>query len=117
MRAFFKEDPMKIYVVDDEECIRDSFEMHLELLGHQVEKCEEPVFCDLYTGECCSKDTPCADLVLLDYRLPKIDGLELAQRIREQGCCELVTNIVIMTGDVTPIDPLDIYRFVCRLEQ
>jgi len=108
---------MKIYVVDDEECIRDSFEMHLELLGHQVEKCEEPCFCDLYNGKTCNRDVTCADLVFLDYRLPEMNGLELVQRIREQGCQKMVPNIVIMTGDATPIDPRDIERVGCRLEQ
>jgi len=116
--GFFKGEPMKIYIVDDEECIRDSFQMHLEeIKGHQVETFEEPLFCDLYKGERCQCDTPCAELIFLDYRLPEMSGLDLVKRIWEKGCREMVPNIVIMTGDTTVIDHRDIEHFGCRLEQ
>ena len=117
MQAFLKGEPMKICIVDDEECIRESFKIHLELLGHQVVTFEEPCFCNLYNGQSCKRDAPCVDLIFLDYRLPEMNALELAQRIWNQGCREMIPNIVIMTGDATPVDRRDIERLGCRLEQ
>ncbi len=68
-----------ILIVEDEPILAKSMREFLELAGHRAltvgsgEECLEAI----------AKAPP--DLVLLDYRLPGMDGLEALRRLREQG--------------------------------
>ncbi len=44
-------------------------------------------------------DVPCPDLLLMDLNLPKIDGLELIQMIRDHHECKEVPVIVVTSSD------------------
>jgi two-component system nitrogen regulation response regulator NtrX len=68
-----------ILVIDDEEGIRESVRMILE-----YEKYEVHVASDGETGlALVQKNSP--DLVLLDVKMPGIDGLEVLQRLRQRS--------------------------------
>lgn len=71
-------DKKKILVVDDEEHIRDSLGFMLEKMGYAVktEKDAANVF-NLLAHEQ-------FDIVVSDVTMPKINGHELARRVREQ---------------------------------
>ena len=76
-RMGFMESPEKILVVDDEKYTRNYFEILLKEAGYTtvslasgfkaIERCEEDTF----------------DLVLLDIRLPDVDGIEVVKRLKE----------------------------------
>jgi two-component system, cell cycle response regulator DivK len=71
--------PLKILVVDDEPDIRSLVVMILEGAGHTV--IEAP---DGQKGlDLLANDNP--DVVLLDLRMPVLDGWEFMRRVREQG--------------------------------
>lgn len=79
----------KILVIDDEELIRWSLTENLGAEGHEIltaETGEEGV-------ELTAAEMP--DLVLLDHRLPGIDGLEALRRIKEIDKNQLV---IMMTA-------------------
>jgi two-component system nitrogen regulation response regulator NtrX len=67
----------RVLVVDDEQAIRDALRMTLEYEGYRV--------AEAATGpeglERIAKETP--DLVLLDIKMPRMDGLEVLGRIHE----------------------------------
>ncbi len=67
----------KILIIDDEEPIRFALSTILKEQGHEVDSCETG-------GSGLEKliEKP-YNLVLLDYNLPDMDGLKVAQRIRE----------------------------------
>jgi len=77
----------KILIVDDEKLLRESWERALRLEGYSVstasgaeealKKCDEHSF----------------DLVILDFIMPGMDGVELLQRIRKR--LPLVRSIII----------------------
>lgn len=79
----------KILVVDDEELIRWSLTENLGAEGHEVLTAE--------TGEEGLEVTKAEmpDLVVLDYRLPGMDGLEVLKRIKEINANQLV---IMMTA-------------------
>ncbi len=73
-RKFFK-----ILVVDDEEYVRDILYEMLSYMGHDVlvsESSDKAL-------ELLNKD-PTVDIVITDYRMPKMTGLELIKKIREK---------------------------------
>lgn len=69
----------RILVVDDEKEIADLLELYLISDGFQVRKAY-----DAQDGLQIMKDEK-IDLVLLDIMMPKIDGLEMCRRIRENN--------------------------------
>jgi len=65
-----------ILVVEDEDAIADPLVAGLRREGYDVSR--------VATGES-ALDAPPADLVLLDLRLPDIDGLDVCRRLRERS--------------------------------
>jgi len=70
-------DPLRILVIDDEKHIRQSFSYYLEDLGYEVLTAENgKIGLELMAGHR-------LDLVLLDLRMPEVDGLEALQQGRK----------------------------------
>jgi DNA-binding NtrC family response regulator len=69
----------KILVVDDEANVRRTMQVALEVAGYQV-----ATAADGEEGERRLREGPRPDLVIVDERMPGIDGLELIRRIRRQ---------------------------------
>jgi two-component system, LuxR family, response regulator FixJ len=89
-----QEDSRFVHLVDDDEAIRRSAGFMLKTAGYQVKTYESGVE---LLKEASSLDTGC---ILLDIRMPGMDGLEVQQKLQEKG---VALPVVIMTGhgDVT----------------
>ncbi|HEY7506721.1 MAG TPA: response regulator [Nitrososphaera sp.] len=77
-------DDVKVLVAEDEAVILMQYKMALEGRGHQVLGARDGEEClRLYEAEIHnSTEGVCPfDAVLLDYRMPKMDGMEVAKRI------------------------------------
>jgi two-component system, chemotaxis family, response regulator Rcp1 len=53
---------------------------------------------------------PCPDIFLLDLHLPKIDGLDVLRRFRQNSNC-LTTPVVIFSSSISPNDRREVARF------
>ena len=88
-------EPARILVVEDEDAIAQGLLFNLERKGHSVElesngrEALERVRAGRY------------DLILLDVRLPEMDGFEVCQSLRSEGN---FTPIVILTARSQPDD-------------
>ena len=82
MAATVKGEGCRVLVVDDNLDNAESLSMFVRLLGHEVETAHD----GLEAIEVAQRFAP--DLVLLDIGLPKLDGYEVAQRLRANGICE-----------------------------
>jgi len=75
---------VKVLVAEDEPLILMQYKLALEERGHQVVEARDGEEClNLYNAEISiAADRTCPfDAVLLDYRMPKMDGIEVAKRI------------------------------------
>jgi two-component system nitrogen regulation response regulator GlnG len=82
----------QILVVDDEETVRWAVQKALEREGHTVLHAADG------PGGAAAAEAPGVDLVLLDVRLPGMDGLEVLARLR-RNCPEL--PVIMMTAHGT----------------
>ncbi len=86
---------MRILIVDDEEIAAEHARIVLDEAGIKADTC--------YSGQealnmlevCHAKHEP-YNLVLLDWKMPEMDGLEVARRIRERYAKE--TTVIILTS-------------------
>lgn len=84
-------DSLNLVVVDDDEEVRTALRRLLRALGHQVR-----IFASAEEFE----DSPVtADCLIVDLRLPGLNGFELRERLRLRGSS---TPIVFITGDGGP---------------
>jgi two-component system response regulator FixJ len=78
-----------VHLVDDDEAIRRSVGFMLKTSGHQVRTHESGIDLLKVAGQL---EPGC---ILLDIRMPSMDGLEVQQRLREKG---VSLPVIIMTG-------------------
>lgn len=108
---------LRIMIIEDEACIRDSLTWFLEDLGHEVIASSGPFNCDVYQGENCSRKVSCADVLLIDQHLPGMVGLDFIQILKERGCKGITSNMILMSGDTTSIDRKKAERLGCTVVQ
>ena len=78
-----------IFIVDDDEAVRDSLSILLESAGH------ETITFDLALAALDSCRTRRPDCILSDVRMPGMDGIEFQEKLIENG---IDAPVVIMTG-------------------
>ena len=81
--------PRRILVIDDESVICDACCLVLAEKGHSVDHC--------LTGNTglLAIERGKYDLILLDVKLPDVDGMEILKSVREKGSIPVV---IVMTG-------------------
>jgi two-component system chemotaxis response regulator CheY len=84
---------MRILVVDDAEPVREMLRCTLEVLGHEV-------VADAATGKeaLAAYESVRPDLVMLDFVLPDLSGLEVLRRLRER---DPRAQVIVLTGNNT----------------
>jgi FixJ family two-component response regulator len=82
---------MVLAVVDDDGDVRVALGRLLRSLGHAVHL--------FPSAEDFERDTPEVDCIILDVRLPGLNGFEFHDRMRTNGCS---TPVVFITGDTDP---------------
>ena len=78
-----------IYIVDDDEAVRDSLSLLLESAGHLVEAFEAAADA---LASCRTKVPAC---VITDVRMPEMDGLEFQEKL---SGARIDVPVIVMTG-------------------
>ena len=84
----------KIVVVDDDDLIRSTIHTVLEHAGHAVSQYSSGV--DLLKDLAGLDDCAC---ILLDVRMPKMDGIEVLRRLRQDDRTRLLPVVVLTSSD------------------
>ena len=102
---------------EDDSLILDVVRLFFEARGYEVVACSRPVICPVYDcRDGCAGLSPCGDLMLTDYRMPEMTGLELLQTQARMGCRMDVKNKAVMSGFMddaarAAFDAMGCYRF------
>ncbi len=108
---------LRIIIIDDEECIRDSLAFHLSDLGHEVLTYDKSRFCPAFNHHQCEVKGACADIVLVDHNMPEVTGLEHLKHLTRHGCQILPRNRILMTGDASPDLEKAVVKMGCKIIQ
>lgn len=108
---------LRIFVIDDEESIRDSFKWHLEEQGHEVMTAEVPALCAVFQGHDCEKDYPCGHALFIDYFFSETNAFDFIEKMEERGCRGMMRNKFVMSGDTTAINTDKALRLGCQVIQ
>ena len=88
MQQEMKQEPT-VYIIDDDEAVRDSLKMLMRSVGQSVETFSSPAeFLEVY-------DENSPGCIVLDIRMPGMSGLELQSNLNDMHC---ILPIIFITG-------------------
>lgn len=89
-------------IYDDEIILLNLFMRWMVHRGYEVLTFNKPVVCPLYemNAEKCTQEYQCADVVITDFKMPRMTGLELLQSQHQRGCKLDVKQKAIISGDI-----------------
>lgn len=100
----------RVLVVDDEDGIRQLLSEYLSRQGYEVEFATDGV-------DCLAKvDSFAPDIILLDLKMPKMDGVQVIRRLRELGI-EVPVLVLSALADIGPYvetNELSLGEFVAK---
>ena len=86
-------------IFDDEAVVLLVLRDFFETRGYEVLAFPGPVECPVYAeGASCSNTAPCGDIMLVDYQMPRMNGIELLQSQARRGCKLTAKNKALLTG-------------------
>jgi CheY-like chemotaxis protein len=91
-------------VCDDNVVILNVFKNILERMGYEVLTADTPVTCAFYREhvDSCPQHNRCTDILITDYAMPGMTGMELLE-LQHRGGCKLTSkNKALMTASDDP---------------
>ena len=82
---------------DDDTVLLEVLDYYFSAKDFEVQTFSEPILCPLAqnSGVCLN---PCADIIITDFQMPRINGVELLHYQTERRCPINVRNKAIMSG-------------------
>lgn len=88
-------------IFDDSDSVRSFFQDYFKFLNYEVLAFREPRVCPIYTNHSgsCSRQHACADILITDYRMGRMNGAELLRMQLARGCKLHPANKALISGD------------------
>jgi len=91
-------------VCDDEQSILAVFRTVLEKMGYEVLTATTPMTCAYYReyADSCPQHNRCSDILITDYDMPGMTGLEMLETQHQRGCKLTSKNKALITAREDP---------------
>ncbi len=92
---------LRAIIIDDEAFIRSMLKDFFLLRGYEVLSYSDAAMaCPLFDrdGDGCSNERPCSDVLLTDFNMPGLNGVELFQHQQTMGCKLDIRNKAVISG-------------------
>lgn len=83
----------RIIIFDDDTIILELLNNHFSRMNYEVQCFNQPILCPP-----CENTNPCADIIITDFQMPRINGFELLNHQTQKGCTINIKNKAIVSG-------------------
>jgi len=92
----------RVIIIDDEDMFLNCLKKWLSKKNYEVLTFSDPTVCPFHEKRTdnCMKENPCADIIITDFHMPGMNGIELLQSQLGRGCKIDKRNKAIMSGDM-----------------
>ena len=106
---------LRVLIFEDKPSIRKILWMLGDRRGYEVLTFSDPALCPFHGKPPypCPRSTVCADLLLVDLRMPEVPGLDFVEALVARGCP--APQIALMPGAWAPAEHARAVRLGCRL--
>jgi len=107
---------LRVIVFEDDIAMSDLFRKVLQGYGCEVQAYPDPTACAVFNKpECdCPMDRACADVLITDFNMPNMNGVELLRLQRKRGCKALDANKALMSAMTTPRQQAAVKELGCH---
>jgi CheY-like chemotaxis protein len=107
---------LRVIVFEDDIAMSHLFKKVLQGYGCEVQAFSDPTACTVFCNpECnCSMDRACADVLITDFNMPNMNGIELLRLQRKRGCKALGANKALMSAMTTPRQQAAVRELGCH---
>jgi len=101
-------------IFEDDIVIMGLLKMFLSLRSYDCYAYREPLICPVYKDDTeCSIKYPCADIMLIDFSMPKMSGTELLKIQTARKCKLTMMNKALITGYFDGLNRAELEQLGC----
>ena len=91
---------LRIIIFDDEVTVLNMLKKWLSKKGYEVITFDAPTVCPILEKKTkdCMKENQCADIIIADFKMHRMNGIELLQHQSQRGCWIDIRNKAIITA-------------------
>ena len=86
----------RIIIFDDDAMVLEILKDCFSMFNFEVQSFRKPIFCSLPNNCAC----PCADIIITDFQMPRINGIDLLKHQIQQRCPINTQNKAVMSADL-----------------
>jgi CheY-like chemotaxis protein len=89
----------RVIIFDDEPVVLNVLHTFFDSWGYDVITFPEPLVCPIYHSDSsCANKAPCCDIMLSDFRMPGMNGIDLLRLQARKGCRLTIRNKALVSG-------------------
>lgn len=85
----------KIIIFDDDAVFLKMLKRSFSIMNYEIQCFDQPITCPVCENTCINT---CADIIIADFDMPQINGVELLNQQTHRGCPINIKNKAIMSG-------------------
>ena len=93
---------LRVNIFDDDLYNLKMLKLFMRLRDYEILTFDRAAFCpiNVVKSDKCDNLNPCADIIITDYQMSEMSGLEMLLHQAQNGCKVDIRNKVVMSGDL-----------------